>query len=1030
VRPLTLKMSAFGPFAAVETIDFSLLGEQPLFLINGVTGAGKTTILDAICFSLYGKTTGDERDAGQMCCDYAANDALTYVELSFAIKDQFYRIKRIPEQARPKAKGEGFTRQAAQAQLWIIDQAGKEIKVIVSQKVTEANIEIENLTGLNVDQFRQVMVLPQGQFRKLLMADSKDREAIFSQLFATSVYKRIENTLKDQAAVLKREVGDILRLNADLLQSLDLQSGEQLDSQIGEIAHQEKAALTAKRAHNQQYLAATKTFEQAKNLKLAFDQLQQLVAQQQQHKQQQAHIVAVKNRLMRGEIAQTIDAAYQQKHNVELQIPSLETAYQQSLLSLEQSKVALQNSTLEQQRCPQIRQKIDTAKALHIEYKRHLKSADELRQLQTGRDKAGQEKTQAVLDVGKIQQKISTLKEEKQKVVVKIATQDAAIALIVDPQSTKNFAEQRIQQLNTIEQLRAQLLVIQQELQQLKASGAKVRTSTDKQLDGVRQLEMQWHLSQAQHLAQQLKIDEPCPVCGSKQHPNIASSEQVLVTLEQIDNAKVVAQQWEQKLVAQRERYSSVGAQYKALNAQLDSAVKQFSQYKNEWQQQNMAVEQFELLSYWEEVLLKAQSAITQLGDHKVHLQQAHKRTVQLDELQAQAELLHRNHNQLLMRADSTLAVIENELTRCLTQLPDEFKAIGALDSAIAELISGQLTLENEYTKITQAYTNAQGAQQAAQANSAAQQKALTSLNEQLAALIKLWQQALEDSSFSAQVDFLQARTPLPELQNMREEINAYELQRKEIEVAMQGQKNVILDQQEPNLANLEQQLTTLLSQQQGAEQEWLVIDKQLSHLQKVAKQIAVSVQKNAALEAQYKVVGTLSDVANGLTADKVSLQRFVLSALLDDVLIEASSRLHIMSKGRYQLIRKEQRAKGNKASGLELEVDDAYTGKVRSVATLSGGESFMAALALALGLSGVVQAYAGGIVLDTLFIDEGFGSLDAEALELAIRTLVDLQRSGRMIGIISHVAELKEQMPIRIDIHTDQQGSHLEIVS
>jgi len=182
-------------------------------------------------------------------------------------------------------------------------------------------------------------------------------------------------------------------------------------------------------------------------------------------------------------------------------------------------------------------------------------------------------------------------------------------------------------------------------------------------------------------------------------------------------------------------------------------------------------------------------------------------------------------------------------------------------------------------------------------------------------------------------------------------------------------------------------------------------------------------------LDEQYAVVGTLSDVANGQTGNKVSLQRFVLSVLLDDVLIEASQRLYAMSKGRYQLLRKGDRSKGNRASGLELEVEDAYTSKVRPVATLSGGESFMAALSMALGLSDVVQAYAGGIKLDTLFIDEGFGSLDQESLDLAVRTLVDLQSSGRMVGVISHVAEMREQIGARIDIQKTSSGSRCALV-
>jgi exonuclease SbcC len=291
------------------------------------------------------------------------------------------------------------------------------------------------------------------------------------------------------------------------------------------------------------------------------------------------------------------------------------------------------------------------------------------------------------------------------------------------------------------------------------------------------------------------------------------------------------------------------------------------------------------------------------------------------------------------------------------------------------------------------------------------------------------WQVALQKSIFDDELGFLQANVSVDVLKQLQTEIAAFEAERQEIETENKVQRQLIRDNSQPDLKALESELNQLQQQLHESEQQWLLIDKQLSSLKETAKQLIEHQKKHLVLERQYQVVGTLSDVSNGNSADKLSLQRFVLSALLDDVLVEASSRLLIMSQGRYQLLRKESRAKGNKASGLELEVDDAYTGKVRAVATLSGGESFMAALALALGLSGVVQAYAGGIVLDTLFIDEGFGSLDAEALELAIRTLVDLQRTGRMIGVISHVSELKEQISMRIDISSDQQGSHLKLI-
>jgi exonuclease SbcC len=185
---------------------------------------------------------------------------------------------------------------------------------------------------------------------------------------------------------------------------------------------------------------------------------------------------------------------------------------------------------------------------------------------------------------------------------------------------------------------------------------------------------------------------------------------------------------------------------------------------------------------------------------------------------------------------------------------------------------------------------------------------------------------------------------------------------------------------------------------------------------------------ENAALDAEYAVYGTLSDVASGRTGGRVNLQRFVLSVLLDDVLIQASQRLSIMSRGRYQLYRSNGAAGARQSAGLELEVEDSFTGRNRPVGTLSGGESFMAALALALGLSDVVQSYAGGIRLETLFIDEGFGSLDPESLELAIRTLIDLQATGRTIGIISHVSELKDQMALRIDVNASKRGSSIQV--
>ena len=297
---------------------------------------------------------------------------------------------------------------------------------------------------------------------------------------------------------------------------------------------------------------------------------------------------------------------------------------------------------------------------------------------------------------------------------------------------------------------------------------------------------------------------------------------------------------------------------------------------------------------------------------------------------------------------------------------------------------------------------------------------------KQLNAAKITWESTLNSSQFTSLASFKEECLRLSERDSIRARINLHQQNWASCQGAINSLATELEGKVKPDIPHLESEVTAhtnLLDQKQHA---WQVKHDHFISLRNAKQQLDSLKATSAALDEKYAVVGTLSDIANGQNDSKVSLQRFVLSVLLDDVLMDASQRLLAMSKGRYRLLRKEDRSKGNRASGLDLEVEDAYTGRVRAVATLSGGESFMAALALALGLSDVVQAYAGGIRLDTLFIDEGFGSLDPESLDLAIRTLIDLQQTGRMIGIISHVSELKEQIPLRIDIASSEMGSKI----
>ncbi|MGL4747970.1 MAG: AAA family ATPase, partial [Shewanella sp.] len=305
MKPLQLSMSAFGPFASTQTIDFTELGDNPLFLINGPTGAGKTTLLDGICFALYGKTTGNEREGSQMRCDMADDNLLTEVTFSFKLGHTAYRIRRVPEQDRLKKNGEGSTVQKSEAQLFKIAPDGTET-LLVASKVSEATAEIEALTGLDVEQFRQVMVLPQGKFRELLMADSKAREQIFSQLFQTHIYKRIEDILKAKAADIRALVKEQRARRDGILQTAELANDDELAAEFSRIEPELAAAIGAKERCTAEHLQALKQHDSAQQRFAEFTRLSELESQATLLHEQQADIAAQTARLNVAKQAQRL----------------------------------------------------------------------------------------------------------------------------------------------------------------------------------------------------------------------------------------------------------------------------------------------------------------------------------------------------------------------------------------------------------------------------------------------------------------------------------------------------------------------------------------------------------------------------------------------------------------------------------------------------------------------------------------------------------------------------------------------------
>ncbi len=1013
MRPVKIKMTAFGPYPSTEEIRFKELGENPLFLINGPTGSGKTTILDAICFALYGKSTGDEREGNQMRCDLSEPDVLTEVVLEFELGGKTFKIKRVPEQQRPKSRGEGFTEEKARAELIEILVSGEQ-KLIVASKVKEATAEIEKLTGLNADQFRQVMVLPQGKFRQLLMANSGEREQIFSNLFQTRIYKRLEEILKERSAGIKAEVEEFNKTIRVHLEAVGLESKADLEKELKVIVPKYQQAVKNKKTKDQAFLDASKNLQSAKNLVEQFDQLDETNKKLEELTKQKPGIEKKSNDLQQSEKANIIKPVRQELSRCQAENSSAAKNREISKSIEGKARTELVKAEQELKNLDTLQGGLDILKQELNKLSGYEDRAANLSNVQKSLEKALQTENDLVSKVASAAQaldKTTKLREQTESVLRQMQ------------QSLSSFSQQQLalQELEgkvtarlELETKRSNLTDLRANLLNAERHGKQLAETDKKKENELKTLELKWHHGQAAILAGQLEVDQPCPVCGSIDHPKPAENEDNVPSQQELESARKSKQAVTERLIKAREDYKQVLGEEKSLQGDVLASEEKLGPYakmdlKDLKKQQKELSETVHSLTQQQKQAAELES---KLVDQKKEEQKLSKET----------EDIKKEHSD----KKEEIAGIKARVDAAMKELPEEFRQSDALRKSLSTKKKEIKKQEQAIDRIRKNHQEKHGELQSAIASLDSANDIYKKASEALKQAEANWCRTLEKSNFPDEEAFEKVLLDEAVMKNIKQELENYQSQVTSTNGALAHQKKELEGKQKPDLKQLEENLEKLAAEKAEVEKIWQDLDKRHAQLNASNERLEKAALDKKVLESKYALIGTLSDVANGQTGKKISLQRFVLSVLLDDVLIEASHRLKAMSKGRYQLLRVDEGIDRRKVSGLDLAVEDAYSGKVRPVATLSGGESFMAALSMALGLSDVVQSYAGGIRLDTLFIDEGFGSLDQESLDLAIRTLVDLQSTGRMIGVISHVAELKEQLPLRLDIIATRNGSRL----
>lgn len=1018
MRPILLEIEGFGPFAAKEVVDFAKLPVGAPFTISGPTGAGKTSLLDAMCYALFDESSGNDRDGAQLRSHFAAATTPTEVRFTFLLGTDLWRVTRSPKYQRPAQRGGGLTEQAAQVAL---ERKQADRWSVQGRGAREVNERIEKLLGFSAGQFRQVVVLPQGQFRKLLTASSADREKILATLFGTELYQKLQEELKAVAKARLAQIANVQTRRETLLahhNAADLEALQALVAAQGaallNLREEQEAAEQARVAADTALKTGQDNLGKLRDAQRAAAELADWQATQPEQDARKVKLVAAERAAqVAPQVQKSSDlAADRQRLAQELVKATEHVAAAEA--ALQDANRGLEAATAEAAQMPALQQRRGVLADLQPKVQELHKAVAEAARAETARNAelAKASAAQQAVDAA-----IEQAKRSKER-----ADHAGQLAASYDGRAARVQALQRVLQvqngLQQAERVRTDAVAHEQ------TARSTLQSATDNEVAALRAFEAgfaRWVAGQAARLAKQLQPDQPCPVCGSTAHPKPAEpgdapvDDAALQRLRDAHEASRTATKRHEAALAERQRALDVAQErVQSLQSQLaglDPAL--------------VAADQPAHLAA-RDALAEAETAQRQLAEHQTAAQEANAAV-------ERAKIAAEQAVNVLETAKERATRAETHRDQLLADVPEALRPAGALAQELAALDSQLQVLTTQLEAARTAQYTANAALASAKERLATTTESHQRVCDAAQAAATAAAAALAQAGFADAVDWQQAMLDPPSRQALQAKHQAWHDELIRREQNQQTAAHTAEGLAEPDLPALKAGADEAAATYKAAAEAHGAAQTRLKDLQRTADELTRLARDSAAKEAEYVLVKNLADQCND---NKLTLQRFVLSGLLDDVLAACNLRLHKMSRGRFALQRVGGSLDGRRAGGLDLEVNDAHTGQARPAATLSGGEGFLASLALALGLSDVVQGYQGGIRLDALFVDEGFGTLDPDALELAMGALSELVRSeggqGRLVGVISHVPELKQRLARGIEVVLDKQGrgSHVQVVA
>lgn len=1025
MKPISLTIEAFGPYRDSVTLDFSALQDHSMFLISGPTGAGKTSILDAMVYALYGEPSGEVRKIDAIRSDFAEPQRMTRVDFSFAIGEAQYRVERLPKQWVAKKRGTGMREQNASATVY--EMKDGEWKVIATSAAAIRDT-IQRIIGFRKDQFLQVVLLPQGEFRKLLVASTSEREELLHTLFRTELYRKLQDALKAAYDDAKAGIEANLTKQATLIQSIPH------DEDTPVLTAQHVRELLANREPHRDELVvkrdeavtAVEQFNALRKEWAVYNQAQQSLTEARSTldlvKAREGERSSLHEKVQFLTSLTPSYELYKQFSDKQYVLKTLETA-------LSDAKKGVEMAAQQESKCTEAHEVL-VSQAETIQAKRTT-----LAQLKQQSEKFDE---LALLnqELTKLKGNLETQDREKSDAALQAQHKlvaDLEVALV---EARKQF-QANSKALESIPHIQEQLSQLQRyaELLVQKEKTQNDMDAKDRSLAAIDesvkiskvQLERLEHLmaeGRAFELVNLVVDNEPCPVCGSTEHPQLASKPELYPTKEEIEEARAVrdgALQKQASEIGQKEtlviRLHELDEDVKDQVSKLKSSIDSFSEDSFESIQQDLLSHMGQLTTLRSDTEQLSKTIAT----NEDELSGAKEKLAKLET--AHKELLESLHD-LEIQISSVQAKID-ALSKILptTDLDAWHKQIESLET--------EINAYDEQVKVCK--TNLEAAREQLNAKRGRLETLSAQVQEEtnnLDVTYKEYTKSLQSTSLSED-DFVEVLGDYKALDTFRTELHALDEAFNKAQAVYDAALKVAKSIVEPSATVSDDVYDAAVQRRDTLVGDLAAWDKETKHIETTLASLEELDLAMGEARNEVEFLSRLNDLANGGEQGfkNVTFERYVLGAILDEVVYAANLRLQKMSRSRYSLERSDYTGGGRGKQGLDLAVMDAFTGQSRPANTLSGGETFLASMALALGLADVIQSYAGGIHMDTMFIDEGFGTLDPDTLELAMETLVQLQSSGRLIGMISHVPELKTRIPAHLEVTRGDDGSTAKFI-